>query len=57
MMSSAENTSPREAASTVATASAVEAERVRLWHKAHIDADAEHVRFWGEADLADLLRA
>jgi hypothetical protein len=32
----------------VATASAVEAERVRLWHKAHIDADAEHVRFWGK---------
>jgi hypothetical protein len=30
---------------------------VRLWHLADIYAGSEHVRFWGEADLADLLRA
>ena len=23
------------------------------WHLADIDADAEHVRFWGKADIPD----
>jgi hypothetical protein len=28
---------------------------VRYWHKADIDFDAEHVRFWGKAEIADRL--
>ena len=29
---------------------------VRYWHKADIDADAEHVRFGGKADIPESAR-